>query len=88
MVVHYNLWDVGREQTRGDFLCLLGSHRPEAGPDAGDIRTADSAGRSSAVEGLLEVEVGEEGTGTAGSQPSSLDASATGRTRCFDGSFV
>jgi hypothetical protein len=88
VVAHYNLWDAGREQTRGDFLYLLERHRPEAGPGVGDIRTADSVGRSSAVEGPLEVEEVGEGTGTAGSQPSSLDGSAPCWTRYFDGPWV
>lgn len=84
--VHYNLLDADRGQARGD--CLLGlraRHRLEEGLGAEDIRTADSAGHNSEGEGPWEVEEGVEGTGTAGSPPSSPDASPEVSARQFDG---
>ena len=84
--VHYSLLCVGTGQKRGDcLLCLRERHRLGGDLGAEDIRTADSAGHNSEGEGPWEVEEGVEGTGTAGSPPSSPDASPEVSARQFDG---
>ena len=83
--VHYSLLRVGTGLACGD--CLLGlhvRHRLEEGLGVEDIRIADFAGRNLEGEGPWEVEEEAEGTGTAGSPPSSLDASPPGCVRQFD----